>query len=200
MQNPVVSTEAGHAFVSSEPEKSASLYMLSSQHWFAHKNRLHPSRGVNIDDQNQTGKPFRQKSAHKNARAALARGFDRRASQGTRVVSPLRMYGTLPMAILVSHDKSSELNGFVKIGLRSHADSCDPARPVGFVEGWFVHEASREQGIGSALMRSAEAWARTQGCREMASDTWIDDERSIRSHQALGFEIVDRYVHFPKAL
>jgi aminoglycoside 6'-N-acetyltransferase I len=111
-----------------------------------------------------------------------------------------RMYGTLPMAVLVSQDESGALTGFIEVGLRSHADGCDPARPVSFVEGWFVREASRKQGIGSALMRSAEAWARNQGCVEMASDTWIDDEISLRSHQALGFEVVDRCVHFRKPL
>jgi aminoglycoside 6'-N-acetyltransferase I len=113
-----------------------------------------------------------------------------------------RMNGTLPMTVLVSQDEEEvgALKGFIEVGLRSHADGCDPARPVGFVEGWFVHEASRKQGIGRALMRSAEAWAREQGCLEMASDTWIDDERSLRTHQALGFEVVDRCVHFRKAL
>jgi aminoglycoside 6'-N-acetyltransferase I len=111
------------------------------------------------------------------------------------------MNGTLPMTVLASQDDESKaLTGFIEVGLRSHADGCDPAHPVGFVEGWFVHEASRKQGIGSALMRSAEAWARKQGCLEMASDTWIDDERSISAHQALGFEVVDRCVHFRKPL
>ncbi len=109
-------------------------------------------------------------------------------------------YGTLPMAILVSHAEEGELTGFLEVGLRSHADGCDPAQPVGFIEGWFVHEPFRNQGVGRELMRSAEAWARTQGCREIASDTWIDDERSITTHQALGFEVVDRCVHFRKAL
>jgi aminoglycoside 6'-N-acetyltransferase I len=109
--------------------------------------------------------------------------------------------GTLPMTILVSQEvEGNALTGFIEVGLRSHADGCDPARPVGFVEGWFVHEAFRKQGIGSALMASAEAWARKHGCLEMASDTWIDDERSQRSHQALGFEVVDRCVHFRKPL
>lgn len=109
--------------------------------------------------------------------------------------------GTLPMTVLASQDDEGKaLTGFIEVGLRSHADGCDPAHPVGFVEGWFVHEASRKQGIGSALMRSAEAWARKHGCLEMASDTWIDDERSISAHQALGFEVVDRCVHFRKAL
>jgi aminoglycoside 6'-N-acetyltransferase I len=111
-----------------------------------------------------------------------------------------RMNGTLPMAILVSHEEGGALTGFIEVGLRSHADGCNPARPVGFVEGWFVHETSRKQGIGRALMYSAEAWAQKQGCLEMASDTWIDDERSLRTHQALGFEVVDRCVHFRKPL
>jgi aminoglycoside 6'-N-acetyltransferase I len=109
-------------------------------------------------------------------------------------------YGTLPMTILVSHDEERTLTGFIEVGLRSHADGCDITQPVGFVEGWFVHEAYRKQGIGRALMRSAEDWARSQGCREIASDTWIDDERSQRAHQALGFEVVDRCVHFRKTL
>lgn len=111
-----------------------------------------------------------------------------------------RRYGTLPMAILVSHDNDGKLTGFIEVGLRSHADGCDIARPVGFIEGWFVHEPFRKQGIGKALMRSAEDWARKQGCFEMASDTWIDDEMSIGAHQALGFEVVDRCVHFRKPL
>ncbi len=111
-----------------------------------------------------------------------------------------RMNGTLPMTVLVSQGEDGALTGFIEVGLRSHADGCDPSRPVGFVEGWFVQEAFRKQGIGSALMRSAEAWARNQGCLEMASDTWIDDERSLRTHQALGFEVVDRCMHFRKPL
>jgi aminoglycoside 6'-N-acetyltransferase I len=109
-------------------------------------------------------------------------------------------YGTLPMAILVSQDEEGALTGFLEVGLRSHADGCDIARTVGFVEGWFVHDASRKQGIGRALMQSAEAWARKQGSLEMASDTWIDDERSQLAHQALGFAVVDRCVHFRKQL
>ena len=109
-------------------------------------------------------------------------------------------YGTLPMAILVSYDNSQALTGFLEVGLRSHADGCDTAHPVGFIEGWFVHEASRKQGIGSALIRAAENWASEQGCLEIASDTWIDDQMSIDAHQALGFEIVDRCVHFRKPL
>jgi aminoglycoside 6'-N-acetyltransferase I len=109
-------------------------------------------------------------------------------------------YGTLPMAVLVSYEEDGTLTGFLEVGLRSHADGCDTAQPVGFVEGWFVHEAFRKQGTGKVLMRAAEDWARQQGCLEMASDTWIDDQRSQSAHGALGFEVVDRCVHFRKLL
>ncbi len=107
---------------------------------------------------------------------------------------------TLPTATFVAASDEDALVGFLEAGLRSHADGCDTARPVGFVEGWFVLEAYRGQGIGKELMRAAEDWARSQGCREMASDALIDNEPSIDAHQALGFEIVDRCVHFRKNL
>lgn len=73
------------------------------------------------------------------------------------------------------------MTGFLEVGLRSHADGCDPAQPVGFVEGWFVEEACRNRGIGRALMRAAEDWARGQGCVEMASDTRIRQYRLAAS-------------------
>jgi aminoglycoside 6'-N-acetyltransferase I len=107
----------------------------------------------------------------------------------------------LPTAILVSsNDEDAEaLTGFLEVSLRSHADGCD-THPVGFIEGWLVRETLRGRGIGTALMRAAEDWARAHGCAEMASDALIDNQPSIDAHQSLGFEIVDRCVNFRKAL
>jgi aminoglycoside 6'-N-acetyltransferase I len=110
------------------------------------------------------------------------------------------MYGTLPGMILISYREEGTPNGFLQVGLRSHADGCDPPQPIGFVEGWFVYEQFRGQGIGKALMRAAESWARNHGCKEMASDTWIDHAGSKNAHEALGFEIVDRCINFRKEL
>ncbi len=84
---------------------------------------------------------------------------------------------TLPLVILVA-EQDGDVVGFIEVGLRSHADGCDPRHPVGFIEGWFVEPEHRGKGMGRALMRAAEDWARSQGCREMASDTWIDHEVS----------------------
>jgi aminoglycoside 6'-N-acetyltransferase I len=105
-----------------------------------------------------------------------------------------------PVVVLVSEDPHGTLTGFLEARLRSHADGCDPARPVGFVEGWFVVEEDRRKGIGRALMRAAEEWARARGCREMASDALIDNPASENAHTALGFEVVDRCIHFRKPL
>lgn len=112
-----------------------------------------------------------------------------------------RPRSTLPVTTLVAVDDArGEVLGFADVGLRSHADGCDPVRPVGFLEGWFVREDARRRGVGRALVAAAEAWARAQGAREMASDTWVDNEASVRAHLALGFEVVDRCVNFRKPL
>ena len=105
-----------------------------------------------------------------------------------------------PVVTLVSEDESGALTGFLEVGLRSHADGCDTQQPVGFIEGWFVREEHRGKGVGRELMHAAEEWARAHGCREMASDALIDNVGSERAHTALGFQIVDRCIHFRKAL
>ena len=110
-------------------------------------------------------------------------------------------FGDVPTATLPSATlPDGTLTGFLEVDLRSHADGCDSVRPVGYVEGWFVDEPSRNQGIGGELMQAAEAWARSQGCVEMASDVLIDNSGSQIAHKALGFEVVDRCVHYRKNL
>jgi aminoglycoside 6'-N-acetyltransferase I len=108
--------------------------------------------------------------------------------------------GALPLAIFVAETPEGALAGFLEAGLRSHADGCDPKHPVGFVEGWFVAEDHRQRGLGRRLLSAAEEWARGKGCAEMASDTQIDNALSQRVHETLGFEVVDRCVHYRKTL
>jgi len=107
---------------------------------------------------------------------------------------------TMPLITLVAETSDRSIVGFLEVDLRSHADGCNPARPVGYIEGWYVAEGYRQQGIGRRLLGAAEDWARSQGCVEMASDAWIDNQVSQRVHEALGYEVVDRCVHYGKAL
>jgi|SRR5580692_2632968 aminoglycoside 6'-N-acetyltransferase I len=107
---------------------------------------------------------------------------------------------TTPLIIFVAEANDGRLVGFLEVDLRSHADGCDPSRPVGYVEGWYVTEDHRQCGVGRRLLAKAEDWARIHSCGEMASDALIDNERSQRAHEALGYEVVDRCVHYRKKL
>lgn len=107
--------------------------------------------------------------------------------------------GTLPFAVFVAEDPGRGLVGFVEASLRPFADRCRTS-PVGYLEGWFVVPERRRQGIGGALVRAAEDWARSRGCQEMASDARVDNRVSELSHRALGFEVTHRLVHFRRDL
>jgi aminoglycoside 6'-N-acetyltransferase I len=106
---------------------------------------------------------------------------------------------TLPLVLFVA-EIGGEVVGFIEVGLRSHADGCDGRYPVGFIEGWYVQPRYQRRSVGRTLMTAAEDWARSLAARELASDTWIDEEPSQDAHRALGFEVVDRCVHFRKSL
>ncbi|HKW00685.1 MAG TPA: GNAT family N-acetyltransferase [Vicinamibacterales bacterium] len=107
---------------------------------------------------------------------------------------------TMPWAHFIAVDAAGDAIGFVEVDLRSHANGCDPAQPVGFIEGWYVVDAHRGRGVGRQLVSAAEAWAREHGCREMASDTQVENDLSQRAHEALGYMVVDRCVNYRKAL
>jgi aminoglycoside 6'-N-acetyltransferase I len=106
---------------------------------------------------------------------------------------------TLPIAMLVAEHDGAVV-GFVEVGLRSHADGCDTSHAVGFIEGWCVEPALQRRSIGRELIAAAEQWSREHGARELGSDTWLDNEGSQRAHEALGFEVVDRCVHYRKSI
>ena len=106
----------------------------------------------------------------------------------------------LPLIYLVAESAAGGILGFIEAALRSYADGCDPSQPVGYVEGWYVTEEHRRRGIGKALLHAAESWARTQGCKEIASDSELDNATSQRAHQATGFQVVGRALLYRKSL
>jgi len=107
---------------------------------------------------------------------------------------------TMPLTIFVAEVSDGTLVGFLEVDLRSHADGCNPSQAVGYIEGWYVGEDYRHRGVGKKLLAKAEDWARSHRCLEMASDAIIDNELSQHAHEALGYEVVDRCVHYRKRL
>jgi aminoglycoside 6'-N-acetyltransferase I len=101
--------------------------------------------------------------------------------------------------VFVAARASGELGGFLEGGMRKYADGCDTG-PVGYIEGWYVDEDLRQQGIGGRLVDAMEEWARARGLVEMGSDTWLDNETSIAAHKRLGYVEMERLVHFAKKL
>lgn len=110
------------------------------------------------------------------------------------------LVSTMPLTIFVAEGRDGKLMGFLEVDLRSHADGCNPSQPVGYIEGWYVAVDHRHRGVGRKLLVRAEEWARSQRCVEIASDAIIDNELSQRAHEALGYEVVDRCVHYRKRL
>jgi len=89
--------------------------------------------------------------------------------------------------------------GMIEAHLRESAEGCFSS-PVGYIEAWFVDESLRGKGVAGTLTDAAENWARGKGCTDMASDTWLDNETSIRAHAKMGYIEVERLVHFIKRL
>ena len=102
-------------------------------------------------------------------------------------------------AVFVSPGPDGRLQGFLEISIRPFAHGCE-SRPVGYIEGWYVEPDARRKGVGRALVAAAEEWARSKGCRGMASDAEIGNELSQLAHERLGYEEVERLVHFGKKL
>ena len=106
-----------------------------------------------------------------------------------------------PDAVVLVAERSNAvgLAGFVEIGARAHADGCTTS-PVAYLEGWYVDDNVRRQGIGAELIRASETWARQHGFHELASDTPITNAISHRAHTALGFMEVERVILYRKSL
>jgi aminoglycoside 6'-N-acetyltransferase I len=101
--------------------------------------------------------------------------------------------------IFVASNADGKLVAFIEASLRDYGEGCETS-PVGYLEAWYVDERLRGQKLGKELVRIAEQWAREKGCTEMASDTWLENDVSIAAHLKMGYEEVERLVHFVKRL
>lgn len=102
-------------------------------------------------------------------------------------------------AVFVAVGSDGNLHGFVEASIRLTAEGCRPGR-IGYIEGWYVEPKHRRKGVGTALVKKAEAWAVALGCDEMASDSEVGNEDGRLAHASLGYEETGRLIHFRKKL
>lgn len=91
------------------------------------------------------------------------------------------------------------VHGFIELSIHDSAPGCLTNR-IGFIEGWYVKPEFRKLGIGKKLVEMGEQWALSQGCKEMASDTTERYPDSPIAHVALGYEEVNKPLHYKKDL
>lgn len=103
-------------------------------------------------------------------------------------------------AIFVCERPEGGLCGFLEISTRhDYVEGCETS-PVGYMEGWYVDADMRRKGVGRQLFAAGEQWALEKGFTEIGSDTEVENGLSITAHQALGYEVAGRNVHFRKKL
>lgn len=95
---------------------------------------------------------------------------------------------------------AAEAVGFAQCQLRHDYVEGTSSSPVGYLEGIYVEENCRKQGLAAALLAACEAWSREQGCTEFASDCELENTQSLYFHQKLGFTEANRIICFTKRL
>ncbi len=105
-----------------------------------------------------------------------------------------------PEAVVFLGEVDGHAIGFAQCQLRHDYVEGTETSPVGYLEGIFVEEKFRKQGIAKQLLAACENWAREQGCTEFASDCELDNTGSLKFHLSLGFEEANRVICFTKSL
>ena len=90
--------------------------------------------------------------------------------------------------------------GICFVSLRHDYVEGTEGSPVGYLEGIYVDENRRGQGIARALLSAAQAWAKDMGCQEFASDCELENAESLKFHLACGFQEANRIICFVKEL
>ncbi len=88
--------------------------------------------------------------------------------------------------------------GFAQCELRFDYVEGTESSPVAYLEGIYVEDNYRKQGIAKNLVEHCEAWGREHGCTEFGSDCEFDNTDSLKFHLSIGFEEANRIICFKK--
>ena len=103
-------------------------------------------------------------------------------------------------AAVFLYRKQDGAAGFAHCQLRHDYVEGTESSPVGYLEGIYVKEACRGEGIARKLLAACEDWAREKGCTEFASDCELTNIVSQNFHRAVGFEEANRLVEYVRKI
>jgi len=89
--------------------------------------------------------------------------------------------------------------GFLEAYERPFANGCEES-PVLFLEGVWVHKAFRRKKVAKTLVGHLEDFARSNGFKEIGSDTDLNNKSAQLAHGHWGFQETSRVVYFKKSL
>ena len=90
--------------------------------------------------------------------------------------------------------------GFAQCQLRYDYVEGTDASPGGYLEGIYVADGYRKQGVARELLAACEGWAKEKGCTEFASDCELENTQSLQFHLNVGFEEANRIICFTKKI
>ena len=90
--------------------------------------------------------------------------------------------------------------GYAQCQLRHDYVEGTETSPVGYLEGIYVADGYRKQGVGRELLSACESWAKNKGCTEFASDCELENTQSLQFHLNVGFEEANRIICFTKKI
>jgi len=116
----------------------------------------------------------------------------------TRIL--LLLYISDAESFVALSEDDGEINGVALCTLRHDYVDGEETSPVGYLEGIFVSEEYRKQGIARTLVNECQKWAKGIGCREFASDCELTNTQSLDFHLSIGFNEENRIICFRKVL
>jgi GNAT superfamily N-acetyltransferase len=99
-------------------------------------------------------------------------------------------------AVLVAADADDQPLGWIHVEVRRTLVAPLSAQVMGLV----VDDAVRSGGIGRDLLRAAEAWAASRGCRRMLEGTRVTRQRAHRFYEREGYTVQKTSYIFEKSL
>lgn len=100
----------------------------------------------------------------------------------------------------VARDADREALGLAEASIRTDNVNGTRGSPVGFLEGLYVVPGARRMGVARSLVEAVAEWVLSRGCRELASDTELENVLSQIVHRRLGFAEAERVVCFNKSI